>query len=337
MDKQYTVPIILFVFRRLESVKALMNVIKAVQPEILYVFGDGAREGREEEKNQVAAVRAFILDAVDWKCKFYPFFSDINKGCAKNICEGVDYVFQYQKYAVIFEDDALPTPAFFKYADILLQQYMNDRRIQYIAGFNAIGDSEIIKESYAFSKNAPMSGAIATWGDRWNECDFSMKNWPKNKKERRFRKYFFSSELYHVTCAAMDDSYLNINDGWDYQFHHDMLDKERYAIVPMCNLVKSQVYCGNAFHPLRGSQEDRVDKIIGHAGNRIQFPLKDPKEMYWNREYDRLRQKLFLNINGNYVQRHIIYIYRRIKEIAYRYLPKRVWKWIADIVKGGLK
>lgn len=334
MENNYEIPIVLFVFRRLDSVKLLMDIISKIKPQKLYIYADGAREGRDKEQQQVEEVRKYVCNAVNWKCESYIEFAQINKGCARNICEGLNEVFQKEEMAVIFEDDALPTEAFFQYARILLGKYKYDQRIQYIAGYNAIGNNDIINESYTFSKNAPMSGAIATWADRWLECDFRMQNWPQNKRKNRFKKYFFSLELYHVICSAMDDSYLNINDGWDYQFHHDMLDKERYAIVPKCNLVESQIYCGNAFHPLNSVQEKKVEEIIGHAGKKICFPMVEPQEVYWNREYDKLRQKLFLGINGNYFQRHKYYLYRRVKDLMYRYMPVKMWNMIKKILKS---
>lgn len=333
MNSNYEVPIVIFVFLRLDSVKALMSVVSEVKPQRLYVYGDGAREGKDNERQQVEDVREFISSSVNWECETNFRFAKMNKGCARSICEGLKEVFQKEEMAIIFEDDALPTLCFFEYAQALLEQYKDEKNIQYIAGFNAIGENDLIRESYTFSKNAPMSGAIATWADRWNECDFEMKNWPRNKKTKRFKKYFFSMELYHVTCAALNDSYLNINDGWDYQFLHDMLDKDRYAIVPKCNLVASQVYCGNAFHPLNSSQEKRVEKLIGCAGNTVQFPMIQPKKIYWCRDYDKMRQKLFLEINGNYFQRHRYYLYHKIKDIVYKYMPTELWNRLKTLLR----
>lgn len=332
MENNYEIPIVLFVFRRLDSVKLLMDIISKIKPQKLYIYADGAREGRDKEQQQVEEVRKYVCNAVNWKCESYIEFAQINKGCARNICEGLNEVFQKEEMAVIFEDDALPTEAFFQYARILLGKYKYDQRIQYIAGYNAIGNNDIINESYTFSKNAPMSGAIATWADRWLECDFRMQNWPQNKRRNRFKKYFFSLELYHVICSAMDDSYLNINDGWDYQFHHDMLDKERYAIVPKCNLVRYQVYCEGAFHTLSSVQEKRLEEMMGKVGDKFFFPMEEPTEIVENADYDRLRQWYLLNANGNYFHRHMVYIYRHIKELAYKFLPRKMWNFIKKII-----
>lgn len=332
MQEYYRIPIVLFVFRRLDSVKLLMNIIRETKPLKIYVFADGARENHENEAEQVNKVRDYISKAIDWKCESHIIFAKKNKGCAKNICDGMNYVFQKEKEAIIFEDDALPTHSFFRYAELLLNKYRDNRKIQYIAGYNAIGNQNIINESYTFSKNAPMSGAIATWADRWNECDFKMKNWPRNKKTKRFRKNYFSLELYHVTCAAMDDAYLDVNDGWDYQFRHDMLDKERYAIVPKCNLVRYQVYCEGAFHTLSSIQEKRLEEMMGKVGDKFFFPMEEPTEIVENADYDRLRQWYLLNANGNYFHRHMVYIYRHIKELAYKFLPRKMWNFIKKII-----
>ena len=62
--------------------------------------------------------------------------------------------------------------------------------------------------------------------------------------------------------------------------------------------------------------------------------MVEPQEVYWNREYDKLRQKLFLGINGNYFQRHKYYLYRRVKDLMYRYMPVKMWNMIKKILKS---
>ena len=92
MENNYEIPIVLFVFRRLDSVKLLMDIISKIKPQKLYIYADGAREGRDKEQQQVEEVRKYVCNAVNWKCESYIEFAQINKGCARNICEGLNEV-----------------------------------------------------------------------------------------------------------------------------------------------------------------------------------------------------------------------------------------------------
>lgn len=325
MMNGFDIPVVLFVFRRLDTVKMIMEKLKEIQPRELYVFSDGPREGREDEKQKVLEVREYIKGAVDWECNAHLEFSEKNKGCAGNICGGIDEVFGREEAAIILEDDAVPTTDFFRYCRYLLIKYKEEKKIQFIAGFNAVGDSDIIQNGYAFSKSAPMSGAIATWEDRWNNCDFAMKNWPDHYKNGTFKKYFYFGELYRTHCEAFEDSYKNVNDGWDYQFHHDMLDKERFAIVPKGNLVKSYGYAEGAFHPQSRREAENLKKIMDYTAQPVAFESDEPDEIGLNENYDKLRQKYLLNVKGNYLQRHVYYFKRKVKDIAYRYMPRGLW------------
>lgn len=330
--QEINTPVVLFVFRRIDTVKLIFEKLQEIKPRILYVFSDGPRVGKEDEAKKVQEVREFVSNAVNWDCELHLEYAENNKGCAGNICDGIDKVFQQEETAIILEDDAVPMKEFFIYCQYLLAKYQVEKRVQYIAGFNAVGDSDTITDSYAFSQSAPMSGAIATWSDRWNQCDFSMKNWPHNKKEKIFRKYYYFNELYKFHCSAFDDSYKNINDGWDYQFHHDQLDKQRFAIVPKGNLAKSYGYTEGAFHPQNKTEADHLDKIMNYTQKPFDFPMQEPDEIVLNCEYDRLRQKLLLGVKGNYVQRHLYYCRRTVKELAYRYMPKKLWNWLKKII-----
>ena len=327
----FDIPVVLFVFRRLDTVKLIFSELEKIKPEKLYIFSDGPRDGKDDEAKMVDDVRSYINRAVNWDCEYIPVFSQENKGCAENIISGINTVFKKEKYAIIFEDDAVPVEEYFSYCEELLKEYENDKRIQYIAGFNAIGENEIIKEDYAFAKDAPMSGAIAMWADRWNECDFKMTSWPKRKKDKSLRKYYYNHEIYSYTVKAYDDSWKNINAGWDYQFHYDQLDKERFAIVPKNNLVTSYGFVDGAFHPQSSHTAKTLINYMSANDKRVSKPLQKPAKIVWCREYDKRRQQLYLKATGTYINRHVHYVYIAVKDFAYKHLPKKIW----NLLKGN--
>lgn len=329
----FEIPVVLFVFRRLESVKMIFDVYKEVKPKTLYVFADGARTNKEGELEKVNEVRKYITDNVNWECDFHPIFHENNIGYAKNIRDGISKALTEQGKAIIMEDDAVPMKEFFYYCEQMLTVYENDKRVNYIAGFNAVGD--IDKKDgylYTFGKTTPMSGAIATWADRWKECDFDIKNWPENRKSKRFKKYFNNNEVYKVFANGFDDTFKRPEGEWDVQFQHDLLDRERVAITPVGNLAKSYGYL-EASHEQGDIVSKNLAKHMDFTSIKFSIPLKLHENVKWDKEYDVKRQNVILEVHGNYLQRRIEYIYLFIKNIVYKILPKSIWNGIKKIVK----
>ena len=330
---QFNIPVCLFVFKRYEPVKMIFDVFKRVKPTKVYVFADGAREHIEGEVDLVREVRKYVQEAVDWDCDRQFFFFDENKGCDRNIVEGLNIFFSKEEKGIIFEDDAVPVKDFFPYCKYLLNQYQFDNRIQYIAGFNAIGDSDIIKEDYTFGKTAPLSGAFATWADRWNNCDFEIKDWPEEKKKGLLNDIFYYSELRKSITKCLDEEYKGIITAWDYKFDFDMYKKNRFAIVPKRNMATSYGYMAGAFHPQEKGVAKRLLMLMTSSDNEDIFPLTNPLEIDRNIEYDQLRQRLMLYVKGNYIQRKMNDIFLAIKQLMHKIIPQSIWKKLKRMVK----
>ena len=330
---QYNIPLCLFVFKRLEPVKMIFDVFKQVRPLKIYVFADGPREHVKDEADIVRSVREYVQEAIDWDCDKQLFFFEENKGCDKNIIEGLNIFFSKEEKGIIFEDDAVPVKDFFPYCEYLLNKYKTEDKIQYIAGFNAIGDSDIIKEDYTFGKTVPLSGAFATWADRWNNCDFEIKDWPEEKSKGLLKDIFLYSELRKNITKCLDEEYKGIITAWDYKFDFDMYRKNRLAIVPKGNLATSYGYMEGAFHPQEKSEAKKLFKVMKSTNKRLSLPLNEPIIIQRDVEYDRFRQKTMLLIKGNYIERKLRQLLRSIKSLLYKIMPESLWNKLKQILK----
>ena len=330
-QKNFDIPVVLFTFKRLETVQLIVEQIKKVEPQVIYIFSDGARAQVEGELARVEEVRDYLNSSIDWKCEKNIVFSENNKGCDCNIRDGLDEVFSKESQAIVFEDDAVPIPEFFSYCRELLEKYKDEKKVQYIAGFNAIGDNDIIIDDYTFGKTVPMSGAFATWSDRWNECDFKMANWPHNRDTKRFDSIFFSSEMKKKYIGEFNDAYSGKITAWDYIFEHDMMDKNRVAVVPKWNLATSYGYMDGAFHPQEKKEAAKLLKIMSRTDTTITFPLNGPTNIIDNVTYNKERQKKMLSVKGNILVRAIKRMGRKVKEWLYNNLPKNIWNYMRDM------
>jgi hypothetical protein len=332
--EKFDIPVVLFVFKRLETASMVIDSIRSVKPSVMYVFADGARTEVPGEAEKVQQVRDYISTAIDWDCKKNLYFSDVNKGCDKNIRDGVDLVFSEQDKAIILEDDAVPTEAFFYYCRELLLEYEAERSIQYIAGYNAVGTNDAILHNYSFGKSVPMNGAIATWADRWNNCDFDMKEWPSNKSRKMLDDIFFYKELKNRYIRIFDELYDKKATSWDYIFEHDMLTKDRLAVVPRENMVTSFGFAEGAYHPQRKKETERFVQMMTATNVEKVYPLTEKPIIQRNKKYDKLRQWKLLEVRGGVVYRRLLDAYLAVKEWAYTHLPKKYWNMLKRLIVG---
>lgn len=330
---QFNIPVCLFVFKRLEPVKMIFDVIKQVKPLKMYVFADGPRIQVDGEAEKVSEVREYVSKVVDWDCEKSFYFFDENKGCDRNIVEGLNIFFSKEEKGIIFEDDAVPEKEFFPYCEYLLNKYQRDSMIQYIAGFNAIGDNNIIREDYSFGKTVPLSGAFATWSDRWNNCDFTLKKWPEYKKSNSLKSLLYTSELRKEYTNVLDELFNGKVAYWDYKFDFDMFIKDRLAIVPRANMATSYGFMEGAFHIQDNSVAKKLFPLMTKGKNLPVIPLKEPDTVERNNEYDRLRQKKMLEVKGSYLKRQIKRVKQSVKDLLYKVIPGTVWNKTKSLIK----
>ncbi len=110
-----TAPIALFVYNRLFhtmcTINALANNLYAKDSELI-IFSDGPKT--ESYKEHVAEVRNFIRTIHSFK-SVRIVESEVNKGLAKSIIEGVTEVLESSETIIVLEDDLITSPEFLQY------------------------------------------------------------------------------------------------------------------------------------------------------------------------------------------------------------------------------
>lgn len=334
-ESTYDVPIVLFLFKRIETVKRTFEVLKEVKPRRLYIFADGARDNVADDIDKVKCVKSYIDSAVDWNCELHKEYSLQNLGCSPNILRGFNKVLEENEYGIFLEDDVLPTKEFFEYCQELLIRYKDEKKVQFIGGFNAIGDIDCIKDSYCFSKYGPMSGAIGIWKDRWFNQE-SIYTWRSNHKTNlaRVKNSTLIGE-FRRKCIKEYNNMIKTNHAeWDVALQYDLIVKEKYSIVPKKNLVSNFGAGGDGFHAQDDNEAKRFNKYMKAVSNEGVIPLIHPESIHWNKEYEKNRQKIFLDISGNWMDRRVKEITIFVKDIGYKLVPKKLWIRLRKIIKG---
>ncbi len=281
MDSIVKAPVLLIAFNRPDTTKEAFNSIRKVKPEKLYVAIDGPRvnkDGESELCNEVIQ----ITKNVDWECETNYLIREKNLGCKYGVSGAISWALEKEDRVIVIEDDIIPTPSFFYYADELLEKFKDNDRIAMISGNNYTPMEKMV-DDYTFSKYGHIWG-WATWKRVWDKFDVEVPDIQKeidsnlanmnfiNKKEKRFHKKSFQK-----LAAKIKD---NAENTWDHQFVFFRHQNNLLSIVPKINL------CSNI-----GESSSRTKTVA--SSSDIYYPSYDnfiienhPKKVICNFEYD---------------------------------------------------
>lgn len=212
-------PILLITFNRPEHTKRVLEAIMAAQPQDLYVFQDGAREGNENDAKKCPEVRRVVesLTKNNSVC-LHTLYSDKNLGCGPGPATAISWFFDEVEQGMIFEDDCLPSPTIFAFYEELLERYKDDERISIITGTNALSRWRSKRYDYVFSNGGMTMGCWASWRRAWKMFDFEIKSWGKQENKDKFRVQIGETK-YPFWASLLDKYYANPpKDVWDYQW-----------------------------------------------------------------------------------------------------------------------
>ena len=316
----FTTPVLFIIFNRPDTTQKVFDAIKKAKPKQLFVAADGPREGKEGEKEKCEQARK-VIEQVDWDCKIYKNYSDVNLGCKVRPSSGIDWFFENVEEGIILEDDCLPSQSFFWYCQELLDYYRNDTRIMNISGNNFQFGRERGVGTYYFSKYIHCWG-WATWRRAWKCFDVNMKNFEEFKKEVQINNIFNikqQQKFWMNIWQQLYDDYEDKISAWDYQWAYTCFVNNGLCIMPNVNMVSNIGFGTDSTHTkdensIFSNIEAKEIKNIIHPN----FVLADQKA-------DLFTSKIFFgNVN----------IFTRVKNKAQIILKRiGIFEWTRKLIK----
>jgi hypothetical protein len=277
----FPVPVLLIGFNRPDTTARVVDVLRALRPERLYVACDGARPDRPGEAERCAAVRALISPApeglIDWPCQLRTLFRDTNLGCRAGVSSALDWFFEQEEEGIVLEDDIVPDPSFFPYCQALLERFRHDSRIGAIAANNHQRLPPADGSSYRFSIYSHCWG-WATWRRAWRCYDRELNGWPG------FHAAGWLEQLGSPAFARLWGGWLEALaagriDTWDMIWQLSCWQQGFLTVIPAVELVENIGFGGDATHTL----DERSP--LGPRGS-LAFPLVHPAVIQPDRHRD---------------------------------------------------
>jgi hypothetical protein len=281
-----------FIFNRPDTTARVFETIRSAKPTTLLIVADGPRSNRHGDAEKCTAAIS-IVEQIDWDCRVYKNYSDVNLGCKQRVASGLDWVFEQVEEAIILEDDCLPDPTFFQFCDELLQRYRNDTRIMAISGNNIIPNQYVNPTtSYYFSRYNQIWG-WATWKRAWQHYDISMKEWPSVRGKALLKNWFRSPQAVSFWEKKFQTAYDNQINTWDYAWTFACWAQHALSIIPNTNLVSNIGFGVDATHTTEANSF-----LANRPLKPMEFPLHHPKMIIRNFDADELIESTMFSLSS---------------------------------------
>jgi len=151
------VPVLLIGFNRPNSMRRVIESIRAAAPRMVYFAVDGPRPHVASDRDLVHQTQ-LLVNELDWECEVHTLFRDVNLGCGHGVSGAISWFFDNVESGIILEDDIVVGQDFFPFVSEMLDRYAQDPRVFAVTGSQRIPQDVVRTDrGYRFSGN-PVSG-----------------------------------------------------------------------------------------------------------------------------------------------------------------------------------
>lgn len=277
----FNTPILLIAWRRPEHLAKVIDVIRKVQPNKVFVAVDGPRLGDEfkQERILVEETKKVIDSNINWVCQVNKLYREENLGCAVGVSSAITWFFEHVAAGIILEDDIIADLSFFSFCELMLHKFEENNKIFQITGVNSIAKKGRCKsKKIVFSRYASVWG-WATWRDRWEQFTLDVSEVDVRKlKDNKFNSLTYSNSEIQLHNQNFLDAINNRVSSWAYYWKFLMFDKSALTIVPPVNLIENIGFDELSTHTYKNSLNLKRDSV--------EFPLIIPKKIIGNFLFD---------------------------------------------------
>jgi hypothetical protein len=258
--------VLIILFNRPDFFLKIINVLKIVKPQKIYLSIDGPRKNNHFDKKKIKE-NIKLFKKIDWKTKVKIKINKYNKNSKNHPISAINWIFKTENKAIILEDDCIPSISFFNFCEILLKRFKNNKKISMISGRNNLENS-YHKKSYYFTFGS--TWGWATWKRAWKHNDPNLKKWHKIEYKNSFNKNLSNYPLFKEMLFKRFQDILGgkLKTAWDFQWFFSTISRNMIGVVPTLNLIK------NIGFDSRSSHTKKSDLLRRIKNYELGFPLK---------------------------------------------------------------
>ncbi len=240
-------PIALFVYARPEHTRQTLESLAAndlAQASELIVFADGPKANATAETlADIKKTRELITER-QWCGKVTLIASDVNKGLASSIVQGVTKVVSEYGRIIVLEDDLHIAPGFLRFMNEALEMYEHNKQVMHIAGYMFPVKAKLPD---TFFYRSMFCWGWATWASAWQHFNIDAADLYKQLEARGLPEDFNvhpSNEFYESIRANMDGRITT----WAIKWLASIYLANGLCLVPGKSLVRNIGHDGTGVH-----------------------------------------------------------------------------------------
>jgi predicted SAM-dependent methyltransferase len=245
-------PVLLLIFKRLDTTKQVLEAIRQAQPTYLYIASDGPRQEYSGEAEKVQTVREYVINNIDWECHVNTLFREQNLGGPLAVTQALTWFFNQVNEGIILEDDCLPTPSFFRFCETMLERYRYDDRMLMVSGRNPFGEFTPDGAKNYFLANIGHTWGWATWKRAFQGFTLDLPSPEDNLFMSRLQKASRSIAEFENAKRNLVKMNSKNHPHWDFLWNIRQILEQKYAIFPCKNMIKNIGFSQEATHTKAG-------------------------------------------------------------------------------------
>lgn len=267
-------PIVLFVYNRVEHTKnTLLSLAEnyLAKESTLYIFSDGPKN--EETSSSVNEVRNLIgeMQSQHLFKKVIVVESEVNKGLAKSIIDGVSEVLERHEKVIVSEDDLVYSKDFLQFMNDALDFYKDQAGIGSITGYNPLKRLPVTSEvTDVFLVPRNCSLGWATWKKVWNQID-----WSPTEQYKSFRKNFSARRKFNVTgldrARRLDNQMQRDAKSWSIIFGFNLFLLDLLTVYSSKSKLIHMGWDGTGTHSGTLGEVDKFNSTVEEGGRPYRF------------------------------------------------------------------
>lgn len=198
----------------------------------LTIFCDGPRHEKDEPGTH--AVRELAKKAQGF-ASVEVVERPKNMGCAASIIDGLTEMFRLHEQLIVIEDDIVTSPYALRFLSEGLAHYADNEQVFNIAAWTPPHIARKIAVDYPYDVYAiprfNCSGGWASWRDRFQDIDWSVKDYQIFKNSPQLRKAFNAGG--DDLSLMLDDQMQGKIDAWDIRADYARFKKNMLGINPV--------------------------------------------------------------------------------------------------------
>jgi len=243
-------PILLINFNRPHYTAGLIECLRPLEPQNIYVSIDGPRGDRPEDFRLCAEVEQ-ALSAITWNANVKLRKRGLNVGLRRNVKESIDWMFSEHDQGIILEDDVRFGPDLLQYFSHGLKAYIDDFRVGALSGNNMVahlpgyprqGTEDFLCQMFH-------CWGWATWKDRWIlyddviEHDLDFLDVPLDQELGSAN----ATSFWRGVAQGFRNGTVN---SWAWRMQLSMLRAKRRFVTPAINLATNVGFEEDSTHTL---------------------------------------------------------------------------------------